>query len=160
MLLFLGVQFILFTLQLLHPVRDAVINPITEWVAVFSAYLINLFDENAVSLGVVIKNPINGFAVEIDSECNGVEPIIVYTAAIVAFPAAIASKCYGIIAGGLAIQIMNILRVISLFYLGQWNTTAFIWAHIYLWQALIILDALIVWLIWVRLSSPRDNPDE
>ena len=41
--------------------------------------------------------------------------------------------------------------IISLFYLGQWNMTAFVqWAHLYIWQALIMLDVLIVWLIWVR----------
>jgi hypothetical protein len=28
--------------------------------------------------------------------------------------------------------------------------TAFEWAHLYIWQALIMLDVLIVWLIWVR----------
>jgi hypothetical protein len=27
---------------------------------------------------------------------------------------------------------------------------AFEWFHLYLWQALIILDALVVWLIWLR----------
>ena len=40
--------------------------------------------------------------------------------------------------------------IVSLFYLGQWNQVAFEWFHLYLWQALIILDALVVWLIWLR----------
>ena len=44
---------------------------------------------------------------------------------------------------------MNI-AVFSLFYLGQWNQVAFEWFHLYLWQALIIMDALVVWLIWLR----------
>jgi hypothetical protein len=44
--------------------------------------------------------------------------------------------------------------VISLFYLGQWNMQVFEWAHLYVWQALIMLDVLIVWLIWVR-TLPR-----
>jgi hypothetical protein len=41
--------------------------------------------------------------------------------------------------------------VISLFYLGQWNRDVFEWAHLYVWQALIMLDVLIVWLVWVRM---------
>ena len=49
-----------------------------------------------------------------------------------------------------AVQGLNIIRVISLFYLGQWDLAAFEWAHLYVWQALIMLDVLIVWLIWVR----------
>ena len=52
--------------------------------------------------------------------------------------------------GFLAIQGLNLVRIISLFYMGQWNMTLFKWFHLYLWQALIILDALVVWLVWLR----------
>ena len=48
------------------------------------------------------------------------------------------------------VQVANILRIISLFYLGQWRMDAFEFAHLYLWQGLIMLDVLVVWLIWVR----------
>jgi hypothetical protein len=44
-----------------------------------------------------------------------------------------------------------------LFYLGQWNLDAFDFAHQYVWQALIMLDVLIVWLLWVRML-PRAMP--
>ena len=53
-------------------------------------------------------------------------------------------------------QVLNIVRVISLFYLGQWDFAVFEWAHLYVWQALIMLDVLVVWLIWVR-RVPRDD---
>ncbi len=56
--------------------------------------------------------------------------------------------------GIVAVQGLNVVRVISLFYLGQWNMQVFEWAHLYVWQALIMLDVLIVWLIWVR-TLPR-----
>ena len=57
---------------------------------------------------------------------------------------------YGFAIGFVAIQGLNLVRIISLFYLGQWNFTVFEWFHLYLWQALIILDAMVVWLIWLR----------
>ena len=47
-------------------------------------------------------------------------------------------------------QLLNVVRVISLFYIGQWDFAVFEWAHQYVWQALIMLDVLVVWLIWVR----------
>jgi exosortase/archaeosortase family protein len=50
----------------------------------------------------------------------------------------------------LAIQLLNAVRIISLFYLLQWDKNWFEWFHLYVWQALIILDALVVWLIWLR----------
>ena len=67
----------------------------------------------------------------------------------------------GFVAGFFAIQLLNLVRIISLYYLGQWNYTAFEWFHLYLWQALIILDALVVWLIWLRtLPGSRAHPDD
>ena len=53
-----------------------------------------------------------------------------------------------------AVQLLNVVRVISLFYIGQWNRDVFEWAHLYVWQALIMLDVLVVWLVWVR-TLPR-----
>ena len=52
--------------------------------------------------------------------------------------------------GFVAVQGLNVVRAISLFYLGPWSTPVFKFAHEYLWQALIMLDVLIVWLLWVR----------
>ena len=55
---------------------------------------------------------------------------------------------------------MPAARPISLFYLGQWSAALFELAHLYVWQALIMLDVLVVWLIWVRtLPRPADGDD-
>jgi exosortase/archaeosortase family protein len=59
--------------------------------------------------------------------------------------------------GLLVVQAFNILRIISLFYLGQWRMDAFEFAHLYLWQGLIMLDVLVVWLIWIR-TMPLESP--
>jgi hypothetical protein len=34
----------------------------------------------------------------------------------------------------------------------------FEWAHLYVWQALIMLDVLIVWVIWVRFAPASTEP--
>jgi exosortase/archaeosortase family protein len=56
----------------------------------------------------------------------------------------------GIVIGFVAIQALNMLRVITLFYLAGYSESMFRFAHLYLWQALIMLDVLVVWLLWVR----------
>ena len=63
----------------------------------------------------------------------------------------------GLAIGVIAVQGLNVVRVITLFYLGQWNFSVFEFAHQYVWQALIMLDVLIVWLLWVR-TVPRGIP--
>ena len=60
--------------------------------------------------------------------------------------------------GFLAVQSLNVVRVISLFYLGQWSRPVFDFAHEYLWQALIMLDVLVVWLLWVRVAGRERVP--
>jgi exosortase H (IPTLxxWG-CTERM-specific) len=79
-----------------------------------------------------------------------------------AFPASWRHKLVGLVAGFVAVQALNVVRVISLFYLGQWNMDVFNFAHEYLWQALIMLDVLVVWLVWVRAGSkaPAAPPQE
>jgi exosortase H (IPTLxxWG-CTERM-specific) len=82
----------------------------------------------------------------------------VLVAAMLAFPAPWRYRALGIAIGIAAVQLLNIVRVISLFYIGQWDFSVFEWAHQYVWQALIMLDVLVVWLIWVRRVPPGTGP--
>jgi exosortase H (IPTLxxWG-CTERM-specific) len=140
----------LFTLEILQPAERYVILPFTSLIADVSVWLVELFDDNVVSSGNVIRDTVSGFGVRIERGCNGLEAVIILFSAIFAFPAPFKNKMIGFAIGFFAIQLLNLVRIISLFYLGQWNYTAFEWFHLYLWQALIILDALVVWLIWLR----------
>ncbi len=149
-LLFILIQGILFTLDILEPVRQAFVLPFTELLARASAWIVTLFDARVHAEGIILRSLENGFAVSIQPGCNGIEASIVLIAAILAFPAPWKHKLIGLGVGLGAIQALNLVRIISLFYLGQWNMTYFEWAHLYLWQALIMLDALVVFVIWVR----------
>jgi exosortase H (IPTLxxWG-CTERM-specific) len=149
-ILFVLILSVLFTAEIMQPVQELVIFPFTAVIANISVWLVNIFDADVAASGKIIRSISNGFAVEIQPGCNGVEAVIILFSAIFAFPAPFKYKLLGFAAGFFAIQLLNLVRIISLFYLGQWNMTAFTWFHLYLWQALIILDALVVWLIWLR----------
>ncbi|WP_457668054.1 exosortase H [Thiolapillus sp.] len=156
-LIFLAIQAALFTAELTRPVQQAIVIPFTEAIASLSAWLVKLFDSGVIAYSNVIRDQHTGFAVAIEAGCNGVEATIVLIAAMLATPAPWKLKFIGIVSGFLAIQSMNLLRIITLFYLGQWNKTAFDWAHLYIWQALIMLDVLIVFLIWLRFLPSRQE---
>lgn len=150
LLVFLLVQGIFFGLEMLQPVQTALILPWTSLLADVSGWLMSAFDPHVATSGKIISSTLNGFAVSIEPGCNGVEAMIVLLAAIIAFPARLLYKIYGLLLGFIAIQGLNLVRVISLFYLGQWSQELFDWAHLYIWQALIMLDALVVFLVWIR----------
>jgi exosortase H (IPTLxxWG-CTERM-specific) len=156
LLLLLG----LFTVEMLTPVQEHIIVPFTTMLARLSAAIILPFDSSAVAYGKVLQFKDTGFAVSIEAGCNGVEAAIVLIAAIIAFPASWSARFTAISLGFLAIQALNIARIISLFYLGNWNMEIFSWIHLYLWPALIMLDVLIVFVVYLRYLSSTKNTTE
>jgi len=156
-ILFLVIQASLFGIELLGPVQSGLIMPFTGLLADASAALVKLFDADVTAYDNVIQSTSNGFGVAIMPGCNGVEACIILIAAIFAFPAPWRAKLVGLGIGLVAVQAVNMLRIISLFYLGQWNMQWFEFAHLYLWQALIMLDVLVVWLLWVRYLARKGH---
>ena len=155
--LFLVVLAVLFGIEMLNPVQAAVIHPWTSFLAWFSAALMTVFDADVISYGRIIQSQATGFGVSIEAGCNGVEAVIILMAGMVAFPATLRLKVIGVLIGLVAVQGVNILRVISLYYLGKWDKEIFDFAHLYLWQALIMLDVLLVWLLWIRAVAKQQG---
>jgi exosortase H (IPTLxxWG-CTERM-specific) len=147
----------LFTLELVQPVQDHVIVPFTGALAHVSVWIMQLFDSQVVAQNNEIRQGINGTGISIVAGCNGVEAVLILVSAVLAFPAPWKYKCLGVGIGFVAIQALNLVRIISLYYLLLWNRIWFDWFHLYLWQALIILDALVFWLVWLR-WLPRAAP--
>ena len=157
-MVFCGVLGGLFAIEMLKPVQEAVIQPFTGVLASISTALILPFDETVIAQGRVLRDATTGFAVSIEAGCNGVEAAIVLIAGILAFPAKTLHKIIAITTGFFFVQALNIVRIISLFYLGQWNYTVFEWFHLYLWPVLIMLDVLVVFAIYLQWLGKR-HPD-
>ena len=149
-LIFVAVLVSLFTLEMLAPVQEHVIVPFTTMLAKVSVAIISPFDSTVASQGKVLFFKDSGFSVSIEAGCNGVEAMIVLLAAVLAYPARWRARAIAIASGFVAVQAMNILRIVSLFYLGEWNLEVFTWVHLYLWPVLIMLDVLIVFIVYLR----------
>ncbi|MFT6286194.1 MAG: exosortase H (IPTLxxWG-CTERM-specific) [Halieaceae bacterium] len=140
----------LFTLEMQVSVQAAAIQPFTSLLATISAGIIIPFDDAVVAYGRIIEHRTAQFAVSIEAGCNGVEATIVLVAGVLAFPANWKQKICAIALGFIAVQSINIVRIISLFYLGQWDLAIFTWTHLYIWPVLIMLDVLIVFILYLR----------
>ena len=152
--LFVALLAIAFAVELTPWAQAWLVTPWTDSVARASGALMRVFDASITTRGNVIGAKGSPFAVSIEAGCNGVEATLVLIAAMLAFPAPWRHRVRGMLIGVAAVQALNVLRVASLFYLGRWNEDAFEWAHLYVWQALIMLDVLIVWVVWVRFAPP------
>ena len=156
LLIFVTCLMVLFTVELLNPVQAAVIQPFTAFLAWIAASVVLPFDDSVISSGRILRDSTSGFAVSIEAGCNGVEASIVLIAGVLAFPATWRQRIAAITLGFLAIQLLNVLRIVSLFYLGQWNFDIFEWTHLYLWPVLIMLDVLLVFALYLRWLSRSD----
>ncbi len=155
LLIFCGVLGSLFAIEMLNPVQQAVIQPFTVLLAKISTAVIVPFDDTVIAQGRILRDATTGFAVSIEAGCNGVEAAIVLIAGIMAFPASAQHRVIAILAGFMFVQALNIVRIISLFYLGQWSYTVFEWFHLYLWPVLIMLDVLVVFAIYLQWLGGR-----
>ena len=156
--IFLLLLALAFGLELTPWAQAFVVTPWTDTVARMSGALMRTFDASITTSGNVIGSTVSPFAVAIEAGCNGVEATLVLVAAMLAFPAPWRHRLAGIGIGVATVQVLNVIRVVTLFYLGQWNEHAFEWAHLYVWQALIMLDVLIVWVIWVKMAPSGTAP--
>jgi exosortase H (IPTLxxWG-CTERM-specific) len=99
--------------------------------------------------GAILRAP-GGFAVEMRDGCNAINVTILLWSAVLAFPAPWKMKALGLAGGAVVVQVLNIVRFISLFYLGQYSMAWFDFAHAYLWESLLVLDTMVVFWLWVN----------
>jgi len=145
-----------FAVLLAAPVRPLV-DGFSGRLASFSAWLIGALGGACSHHGAFLTNPTKGFSMEIRDGCNGVNVVILLWAAILAYPAGWKWKLAGLGGGMAAVEILNLLRLISLYYLGQYSWPVFEFAHLYLWEMLIILDAIVVFGFWSRRAVPGES---
>ena len=91
----------------------------------------------------------NGFAVQIIEECTGAYEILIYTAAVCAFPTTWAKKGLGLLLGWPLLYLCNVVRIAVLMVVGRYYPPAFDFMHLYLWQATLILFIVSVWMLWI-----------
>jgi len=144
-----------FTLISLNWINDHAIEPFTGGIARLSGAVLNLFGQHVVLRGTVIQGR---FAVNIRNGCNGVEAMLIFLAAVLAFPASWRSRLAGLALGILAIQVINLVRVVSLYLTGAYLPRFFDASHTVIWQSVVILCGVLLWVFWANRLPPRDEP--
>jgi exosortase H (IPTLxxWG-CTERM-specific) len=145
--------FLLGIALLLTPPAQAVDVRFSRMLVSFSHALIHVCGGASTVQGAILRDPAKGFGVEMRDGCNAVNVTILLWSAVIAFPARLKMKIWGLLAGTIIIQAINIVRFISLFYIGQYSTSWFDFAHGYLWESMLILDTMAVFWLWVNRVS-------
>lgn len=137
-----------------NPVNDNVIVPFTRGLAQSAGLILNLIGQGVTTTGTVIASP--RFAVNINNGCNGVEAMLILLASIVAFPASLKARVVGLLLGALAVQLLNEVRIVTLYLLGAYQPRLFDMFHTAVWQIVIIAAAIGFFLYWSsRVAAPN-----
>ena len=146
-----------FSLISLNWVNDHAIEPLTGGIARVSGAVLNVLGQKVTMTGTVIRSP--RFAVNIRNGCNGVEAMLIFLAAVLAFPASWKSRLAGLGLGIVAIQVVNLIRVVVLFLTGVYFPKIFDTSHTVIWQTIVILFGVMLWIFWAnRFAAPPAEP--
>ncbi len=137
-----------FTLLSVNAVNDRVVEPFTAGVARASGAALELIGQDVRMQDTVIRGP--RFAVNIENGCNGVETMLIFSAAVLAFPASWKARAAGLVLGLVAIQAVNLVRVVALFLTGAYLPRFFDSSHTVVWQTVVILFGVLLWIFWAH----------
>ena len=138
-----------FELPLLVPAVDRhVIVPLNSALTSSAGAVLRLIGENVRVEGTVIAG--SCFAIDLKNGCNGIEATLFLVAAVLAFPAAARDRIIAAIAGAAIIQVVNFVRVASLYLLGCYRRSWFDAFHLAVWQSIIFALAVGLFMLWTR----------
>ncbi|MGH9366551.1 MAG: exosortase H [Thermoanaerobaculia bacterium] len=149
---FAGLLLLFYAAVALRPVNDAVIIPFTAAIARASGTILGLVGQPVAVEGTEIRSP--AFAVQIENGCNGLETVLLFGSAVLAFPAPWKRRLAGLLAGFAAIQLFNLVRVVTLFWIGEHRPSLFSTSHTILWQSVVVLFGVLLFLLWAARSRP------
>ena len=93
---------------------------------------------------------LKGLSLDVKFGCNGLEAFLIYTVAVLAFPAGIRKKAWGIVSGFVLLQALNVVRIAGLGLSGIYLKDYFHYIHIYVAQGIMIVLALVIFLAWLN----------
>lgn len=138
---------LIFIFLTLPPVLNHLIIPLNEFLAWSSATFLEIFSESQIThINTIISSPI--FSVNIAEGCNGIYVISIFIAGIIALPSNWKKKSIGFGIGIPLLFLLNYFRILTLWYTGAYAPSLFSALHVYVWDVIIIVAGILIWLFW------------
>ncbi len=113
-----------------------------------STHLISLFGIDVTASGPFLH--LNSAIMEVKFGCNGLEAILLYCAAVLAFPAPWKKRLLGVVVGSTLLQIFNLFRIALLAWVLEYQRDIFEVMHEYITQSIMIAIAFVVFLFYLQ----------
>jgi len=151
-----GALMALFYLVILTPVFDRMLYSYLAANAWAANRILNWLGQETAVSEITIRSA--RFAITVRRGCDAVEPSWFFCAALLAFPASWSRKVLGIFVGALLLQLLNLIRIVSLYFIGLHYPRVFSTAHVEIWPAVFIVVAISLWVGWIGWSKRSAPP--
>jgi exosortase H (IPTLxxWG-CTERM-specific) len=124
--------------------------------AAISGWVLNLFGTEVRVVGSQISG--SDFAVAVAQGCDAIQVCSLLAAAVLAFPVSWGARFRGLTIGIVLLQVLNILRIVTLYWMGVFFSDFFKTAHELVWPGVLIVVTIVTWILWVRWETPAPSP--
>ncbi len=123
--------------------------------ATISGWVLNSFGTEVKVIGTQIVG--GDFAVAVAQGCDAIQVCSLLAAAVLAFPVSWGARFRGLAIGIVLLQVLNILRIVSLYWMGAYFSDYFKTAHEVVWPGALIVVTVVTWILWVRWETPAPS---
>ncbi len=135
----------------------SILESYTKFTAKLSAVVLSILGEQAAANGYMLSSP--RYMLMVGVGCEGSEPIALFLSAVIAFPMAWKYKIWGILGGVVTLFLLNLFRIIGLYYSGIYARSIFEMLHSEVFPIIFIIIAMVLWLIWLNWASNKTKPE-
>lgn len=122
----------------------------------WSGGALKLLGEDTTVTGTLVSSP--RFDMQIVRGCDALEPAALFLAAVIAFPVSFRKKLIGALLGIVLIEATNVVRMVSLYFVGVHWRQHFKMMHEEVWQAGFIVISVSFWALWALWASRNMQP--
>lgn len=154
LLIFSSCLIVYYLATLTTPVRDGFFPAYLRWNASVSGTILNTIGQEVVVQDKSIRK-VGGVSIQVERGCDAVAPSALFVSAVLASPVGLVSRISAALIGSMALMLLNLVRVCSLFLVRVYYPKAFEVMHLDVWQALFIFMALLFWALWASGASKK-----
>jgi len=131
--------------------QENVVANVAIFYAKISTFFLNLLQIPVKSIGDSLTS--GDFSIRIRNGCDAIEATAILLCAMLIYPTSWKNKSIGLLVGLLLLVILNIIRIMSLYFINIYIPSIFDVMHVSIWQVLFIVFPILIILWWIKWSN-------
>jgi len=151
--LFMIIFYVCWATQFFH---EVIVANVAAFDARIASVVLNIFGFGTSVTDSTLASP--EMSVTVQTGCDGIEAMALFASGVLAYTATRKHKIKGLFYGLLFLFVINIVRVVHLWWTGLYMPNYFNIFHDMIWQIAFILLAILTWAFWIsriRPASPK-----